>query len=257
MNIRGFFAALKDEINKVLNDDGQDGRDEELPPFHRPLNAKGFTRLPAEEAAALAEQLPVVDPSCNGWDGKEDPVCLIKRLDRDRKLSCSLEIFRKMSYFEPKAVPTLKFRGKLVAEAAKFAEQQNQQLVQLLSPHLPAYILKRSHDNIIAFKVASADALHALLNNAMYETYQDLCESDAEGDPEASFINFMIGDDSTFNLQLPTLGGHLHQSADQVFIGATSEEGLQKLEDLLKPVGTFRYSADEPDDDEEDEDGNH
>ncbi len=32
MNIRGFFAALKDEINKVLNDDGQGGRDEELPP---------------------------------------------------------------------------------------------------------------------------------------------------------------------------------------------------------------------------------
>ncbi|WP_301150756.1 hypothetical protein [Metapseudomonas otitidis] len=88
----------------------------------------------------------------------------------------------------------------------------------------------------------------------MYETYQDLCECDAEGDPEASFINFMIGDESTFNLQFPTLGGHLHQSADQVFIGATSEESLQKLEALLKPVGAFKYRADEEDEYEGEDD---
>ncbi|WP_236210556.1 hypothetical protein [Metapseudomonas otitidis] len=238
----------QDEASEVLTDDVQD---DELPPFHRPLSASGFTRLSAEEAAAITKQLPVVDPDYNGRDGEAEPVCLIKRLDRDRKLSPYLELYRKMTYFDPEMVPRLKFRGKLIEKTAKGAEQQNQQLAQLLSPHLPAYILKRSGDKIVAFKVASAEDLHALLNNTMYETYQDFSESDAQGDPEASFINFMLYEDSTFNLQFPSLGGHLHLSADQVFIGATSEESLQKLEALLKPVGAFKYRADEPDEEDE------
>lgn len=246
MNIKDFMDMMKDELHKALNDDDQDDEQEdEFPPFHRSLNTSGLARLSPDAQAAISQKLAVVDPDYDGWDGEDGEVCQIKRLQRDTKLSCSLELYRKMSVVDPDSVPGLKFRGKLVVDAAKVAEQENQQLAQLLAPHLPAYLLKRDGDEIAAFEISSAENLEVLAHNSMYETYREFGERDAEGDAEVDLINHLIYENDHLNIQFPSLGGHILVYSGQIFIGAADDAGLKRMEEVLQPLGTFGYRADE------------
>lgn len=255
MNIKDLMDMMKEELHKALNDDDQDDEQEdEFPPFHRFLNKTGIARLSPDAQAAISQKLAVIDPDYDGWDGENGEVCQIKRLQRDTKLSCSLELYRKMSVIDPDSVPGLKFRGKLVADAAKVAEQDNQQLAQLLAPHLPAYLLKRNGEEISAFEITSAENLEVLAHNVMYETYREFGERDTEGDAEVDLINHLVYDDDVhLNIQFPSLGGHILFSSGQIFIGATDESGLKRMEEVLQPMGTFGYRADEHNDDHNDD----
>ncbi|WP_296270796.1 hypothetical protein [Pseudomonas sp. UBA6323] len=255
MNIKDFMDMMKDELHKVLNDGDQDDEQEdEFPPFHRSLNRAGFARLSPEAQAVIGQKLAVVDPDYDGWDGEIGEVCQIKRLQRDTKLSCSLELYRKMSVIDPDSVPGLKFRGKLVVDAAKVAEQDNEQLAQLLAPHLPAYLLKRNGEEISAFEITSPENLEVLANNVMYETYLEFDERDTDGDAEVDFINHLVYDEDVhLNVQFPSLGGHILFSSGQIFIGAIDESGLKRMEEVLQPLGTFDYRADEDNDDQDDD----
>lgn len=239
--MKGFLSGLIDLVKEHMSD-VNDGDDDGLPHLHRSLNIPGFTKLLPEAIAIITEQLPKIDPDLP-YDNEHAQVQAYqsKRFDRDYNLGPYADLYRRVAAVDPESAPTFKHGGVLVADSAKLAEQQNEHIAEILSPHLPAYIFKQDYaDQTFGFEVSSREALLALLNNHVYYTYKDFGYRDPVATDEESFNNLLLGFSSHINILFPKLGGLLHLgNCGQIYIGAEDIERLTSLENLLQPAGAF------------------
>lgn len=247
MKFSDFLSAVKDEFNSILSEGIDDSEldNEDLPSMHLSLNTPGFTQITEDETNKIAESLPAINPEIDEYE--EENTYLFKRLNRDRCFFAYAESYKKLNALDPELAKTQKFRGVLVADAAQHAEQENKQITELLSPFLPAYVLKQDYqDNTHGFSVASSEALYALINNAMYATFGDYGYRDPEDTVQTVFTNLLLSYESDFCIILPKLNAVLHTGiCGQLFVGATSEQDLKNILEILSSVGDFVDNTEE------------
>ena len=243
--MKGLFEDLmnfvKDELAGEQESEGQ-GDEEELPCLHRSLNVPGFAKLSPETTALVAKDLPKIDPELP-WDieTSKKPAYQGKRFARDPMLGAYADLYKRLVGVDPDSAATFKYDGVLVADAAKTADSENRRISEGLASFLPAYVLKQNYDDeTFGFEVTTEDALFALLNNHVYDTFKDFGYRDPEETAQESFINLLLGFTSRINIVFPTLNGLVHLGdCGQLFIGAADVESLAALEGLLKSAGQF------------------
>ncbi len=237
-----FMDELTAILEEVLEDEGKNDGNEELdsyiPHLYRSLTEPGFVRLDLHRIPSLTGKIQRADPNLAS-DLDDGQSCYVaKRLKRSWSFGAYTDLYRRMSAVDPETAASFKYDGVSIADVARVAEQESEQLAACLGAHLPAYVFKDLEEEIVGYEVTSPEILHALLSNSVYYNFSEFGYRDPAQSAEEEFINHLLVYGEQISIHFPSLGGMLHLgNCGQVFIAADSQDQLEQLALIVKPVG--------------------
>lgn len=236
-----FLAKLTEIIEEEIPESEQiigDDSDSYIPHMHRTMNIPGFSKAPVSITEKLTGTFPSLRNLNLEYDEQDDYI--VKRLDRDWQFGPYADLYRRMSAVDPETAATYKHGGVSIADTAILANQENDRLVECLSPYLPAYLFKQFEDDLHCFEIKAPDVLLAFFNNFVFDTFRDFGYRDPAINIEEEFVNMIQVEGNQVSIVFPTLNAIL-QSANcgQLLIAGHNEADLAKLLTILEPAGKF------------------